>query len=182
MPCAGQQANIILLDTHGIILDALKHVPAQSTSRRSILPGQLYQPLPLPPQRCLVSDLTVEALQQLQAQGSFDAVHLQRLVVGLSPSVPWNWCIVVRGSRRCAGSCCKGCGRALEQGTLTLSLCTTRGGKTPQRSPVDALCRHHYSCSQRSGRRRSVVRAVSGGHHARPPPRHSAKDGPAAAA
>ncbi len=52
----GQQANIILLDTHGIILDALKHVPAQSTSRRSILPGQLYQPLPLPPQRCLVSD------------------------------------------------------------------------------------------------------------------------------
>ena len=81
----GQQANIMLLDTHGIILDALKHVPAQSTSRRSILPGQLYQPRPLPPQRCLVSDLTVEALQQLQAQGIFDAAHLQRLVVGLSP-------------------------------------------------------------------------------------------------
>src|SRR5262245_973406 len=33
----GQQANIMLLDTHGTILDALKYVPAQSTSHRAIL-------------------------------------------------------------------------------------------------------------------------------------------------
>jgi predicted ribosome quality control (RQC) complex YloA/Tae2 family protein len=157
----GQQANIILLDTHDVILDALKYVPAQNASRRSILPGQLYQPLPLPPQRCLVSDLTVEALQQLQVQGIFDATHLQRLVVGLSPvcaielvhrstgepQVCWEWLQELR--------------QQYEQGTLTLTLCTTSEGAkhlsalplthcagtiTAVPSPQDAVAALYESC------------------------------------
>src|SRR5262245_46475614 len=77
----GQQANILLVDADNVILGALKHGPAEGTQRGPILPGQPYHPLPLPPQRCLVSDLTVEALEQLQQQGAFDAEHIQRLVV-----------------------------------------------------------------------------------------------------
>ncbi len=124
----GQQANIILLDTHGIILDALKHVPAQGPSRRAILPGQLYQPLPLPPQRCLVSDLTVEALQQLQAQGIFDATHLQRLVVGLSSVCAMEVVHRSQGEPQVCWELLQELRQHYEQGTLTLSLCTTPEG------------------------------------------------------
>jgi len=124
----GQQANIILLDTHGIILDALKYVPVQSPSRPSILPGQLYQPLPLPPQRCLVSDLTVEALQQLQAQGIFDATHLQRLVVGLSPVCAMELVHRSQGEPQVGWELLQELRQHYEQGTLTLSLCTTPEG------------------------------------------------------
>src|SRR4029450_3930898 len=124
----GQQANIILLDTHGIILDALKHVPAQGPSRRSILPGQLYQPLPLPPQRCLVSDLTVEALQQLQAQGIFDAAHLQRLVGGVWPGCAMELVHRSQGEPQVCWELLQELRQHYEQGTLTLSLCTTPEG------------------------------------------------------
>ena len=124
----GQQANIILLDTHGIILDALKYVPVQSPSRPSILPGQLYQPLPLPPQRCLVSDLTVEALQQLQAQGIFDATHLQRLVVGLAPVCAMELVHRSQGEPQVGWELLQELRQHYEQGTLTLSLCTTPEG------------------------------------------------------
>jgi predicted ribosome quality control (RQC) complex YloA/Tae2 family protein len=124
----GQQANVLLLDTHGVILDALKYVPAQSASRRSILPGQLYQPLPLPPQRCLVSELTVEALQQLQVQGIFDATHLQRLVVGLSPVCAMELVHRSKGEPQVCWELLQELRQQYEQGTLTLTLCTTPEG------------------------------------------------------
>lgn len=81
----GQQANIILVDAHNVILDALRHVPEERGQRGPILPGQPYPPVPLPPQRRRLPDLTVADLHALQQQGAFDAAHLQRLVVGLSP-------------------------------------------------------------------------------------------------
>src|SRR5215510_13518439 len=124
----GQQANVILLDTHGVILDAFKYVPAQSTSRRAILPGQLYQPLPLPPQRCRVSELTVQALQQLQAQGIFDAAHLQRLVVGLSPVCAMELVHRSQGEPQVCWELLQALRQHYDQGTLTLSLCTTPQG------------------------------------------------------
>src|SRR5215471_21839080 len=124
----GQQANIILLDTHGLILDALKYVPAQSPSRRAILPGELYQPLPLPPRRCLVSTLTVEALQQLRVQGIFDALHLQQLVVGLSPVCAMELVHRSQGEPQVCWELLQELRQHYEQGTLTLSLCTTPEG------------------------------------------------------
>jgi predicted ribosome quality control (RQC) complex YloA/Tae2 family protein len=124
----GQQANIILIDTHGIILDALKYVPAQNTSRHAILPGLPYHPLSLPPQRCLVSDLTVEALQHLQAQGIFDATHLQRLVVGLSSVCATELLHRSQGDPQVCWELLQGLRRQYEQGTLTLTLCTTPEG------------------------------------------------------
>jgi predicted ribosome quality control (RQC) complex YloA/Tae2 family protein len=124
----GQQANVMLVDTHGVILDALKHVPAESPSRRPILPGQPYQPLPLSPQRCLVSELTIDALQQLQAQGLFDATHLQRLVVGLAPVCAMELVSRSQGNPQVCWELLQGLRQQYEQGTLTLSLCTTRTG------------------------------------------------------
>jgi predicted ribosome quality control (RQC) complex YloA/Tae2 family protein len=116
----GQQANIMLVDTHGVILEALKHVPAESPARRPILPGQPYQPLSLPPQRFLVSDLTIDALQQLQAQGLFDATHLQRLVVGLAPMCAMELVHRSQGNPRVCWELLQGLRQQYEQGTLTL--------------------------------------------------------------
>jgi predicted ribosome quality control (RQC) complex YloA/Tae2 family protein len=124
----GQQANVLLLDTHGVILDALKYVPAQSASRRSILPGQLYEPLPLPPQRCLVSEITVEALQQLEVQGIFDATHLQRLVVGLSPVCAMELVHRSAGNPQVCWELLQELRQQYEHGTLTLTLCMTPEG------------------------------------------------------
>src|SRR5499426_2238082 len=69
----GGQANIFLLDAHDVILGALKHVPAEDTRRAPVLPGQPYHPVPLPPHRCRISDLTVAAFEPLQQEGTFDA-------------------------------------------------------------------------------------------------------------
>ena len=124
----GQQANVMLVDTHGVILDALQHVPAEGPSRRPVLPGQPYQPLPRPPQRYLVSELSIDALQQLQAQGLFDAPHLQRLVVGLAPVCARELMHRSQGDPQVCWELLQGLRQQYEQGTLTLSLCTTREG------------------------------------------------------
>ncbi len=124
----GQQANIMLLDTHGVILDALKHVPAEGPARRPVLPGQPYQPLPPPPQRFLVPELPIDALHQLQAQGLFDATHLQRLVVGLAPVCAMELVHRSQGNPQVCWELLQGLRQQYEQGTLTLSLCTTRAG------------------------------------------------------
>lgn len=44
----GKSANIILTDGGGVVLDALKHFPAES-SVRAVEPGVLLEPLPTPP-------------------------------------------------------------------------------------------------------------------------------------
>lgn len=81
----GAQANILLVDAEGVIVDALRHVPAQTPQGRSVLPGTPYATRPVPAQRVLLSELTVDHLDCLQAQGAWDAASLNRLVVGLSP-------------------------------------------------------------------------------------------------
>jgi predicted ribosome quality control (RQC) complex YloA/Tae2 family protein len=124
----GQQANILLLDAHDIILGALKHVPAEGTRRGPVLPGQPYRPVPLPPHRCLVSDLTVEALEQLQPQGTFDAAHLQRLVVGLSPVLATELVHRSQGEPQQCWELLQELRQQYEQGTLTLSIYTTPQG------------------------------------------------------
>src|SRR5262249_55623416 len=53
-----QQGNITLVDGQDVILDALKHVSGAGAQHRAVLPGQPYQPVPLPPHRRLLSDLT----------------------------------------------------------------------------------------------------------------------------
>ena len=81
----GAQANVLLVDAQGVIIDALKHVAALTPQSRPALPGTPYAPRVVPPQRVLLSDLTVDHLDELQAQGAWNAASLNRLVVGLSP-------------------------------------------------------------------------------------------------
>lgn len=80
----GAQANVLLVDAEGIIIDALKHVPAPTEQGRSVLPGTPYAPRAVPPHRVLLSALTVDHLDRLQAQEAWNATGLNRLVVGLS--------------------------------------------------------------------------------------------------
>ena len=81
----GSQANVLLVDAEGVIIDALKHVPASTSQIRPMLPGVPYAPRPVPSQRVLLSDLTADHLDCLQAQDAWNAAGLNRLVVGLSP-------------------------------------------------------------------------------------------------
>ena len=78
----GTQANVLLVDAEGVIVDALKHVAAQTPQSRAALPGTPYVPRTVPPQRVLLSDLTVDHLDRLQAQDAWNAASLNRLVVG----------------------------------------------------------------------------------------------------
>jgi predicted ribosome quality control (RQC) complex YloA/Tae2 family protein len=123
-----QQANVILVDGQDVILDALKHVPVAGAQRRPVLPGQPYQPVPLPPQRCLLSDLTAEAVAHLQQQGAFDAQHLQRLVVGLSPVLATELVHRSQGNPQACWELLQGLRQHYEQGTLALSISTTPQG------------------------------------------------------
>src|SRR5262249_44372943 len=124
----GQQANILLLDAHDIILGALKHVPAEGTRRGPILPGQPYHPVPLPPHRCRISDLTVAAFEPLQQEGTFDAAHVQRLVVGLSPVLATELVHRSQGEPQRCWELLQELRQHYEEGTLTLSICTTPQG------------------------------------------------------
>src|SRR5262249_56003689 len=90
--------------------------------------GGAYGCWPPPPQRCLVSDLTVEAVEQLQQQGAFDAVHLQRLVVGLSPVLARELVHRSQGEPQRCWELLQELRQHYEQGTLALSICTTPQG------------------------------------------------------
>ena len=81
----GAQANVLLVDAQGVIIDALKHVAALTPQSRPALPGAPYAPRVVPPQRVLLSDLTVDHLDRLHTQDAWNAASLNRLVVGLSP-------------------------------------------------------------------------------------------------
>ena len=81
----GAQANVLLVDAQGMIIDALKHAAALTPQSRPALPGAPYAPRVVPPQRVLLSDLTVDHLDRLHTQDAWNAASLNRLVVGLSP-------------------------------------------------------------------------------------------------
>jgi predicted ribosome quality control (RQC) complex YloA/Tae2 family protein len=99
-------------------------------------------------------------LQQLQVQGIFDATHLQRLVVGLSPMCAMELVYRSKGETQVCWELLQELRQQYEQGTLTLTLCTTpKGAKhlsalplthcagtiTAVPSPQDAVAALHES-------------------------------------
>jgi predicted ribosome quality control (RQC) complex YloA/Tae2 family protein len=124
----GPQANIMLVDAAGIILDALKHVPATAPHQRPILPGQAYVPLTPPPHRLRLTDVTPEHLQRLQQQGHFDAAHLQRLLLGVSPVLIRELLYRSQGQPQACWELLLQLRQQYNDGTLSLSLCTTTDG------------------------------------------------------
>ena len=81
----GSQANVLLVDAQGIIVDALKHQPGATEESRSILPGMPYASRSVPSHRVLLSDLAADHLVQLREKNEWTAAGLNRLMVGLSP-------------------------------------------------------------------------------------------------
>ena len=81
----GAQANVVLVNAAGVILDALKRTPATTAVDRAMLPGHAYRPRSIPPQRLLVSAVTLAHLQALHQQGQWHTAGLQHLVMGLTP-------------------------------------------------------------------------------------------------
>ena len=124
----GTQANLILIDTADIVLDALRHVVGDATHRRAIVPGQPYQPPLPPPQRRLLPSLTAADLEALCQQGTFDASHLQRLIVGLSPLLSAELCYRSQGDPHRCWTLLQALQHRYAQGTLELSLCTMPDG------------------------------------------------------
>lgn len=120
----GGQANLLLVNAEGMIVDACKHVPAP----RALLPGQPYSPRPLPPQRCLLSDVTVERLQALHTAGALDARGLQRLVVGLPPLLAAEIVHRATGAPERCVALLQELRQHYDQGTLCLWHCTTADG------------------------------------------------------
>jgi predicted ribosome quality control (RQC) complex YloA/Tae2 family protein len=82
----GQRANVLFVNADGVILDALKYTD-DSEPRRPIRPGKLYRPLSTPPQCMLVSDMTLQRLQELYREGRFDIHQIQRLLIGVTPAL-----------------------------------------------------------------------------------------------
>lgn len=125
----GPHANIVLVDAAGVILEALKHVPSDVRHQRAILPGQRYVPLPLPPQRLRLSALTCEHLVQLHQQGTFDGLHLQRLLVGLSPVLATELLHRSQGNPQACWELLQQLRQHYENNTLSLSVCATPDGR-----------------------------------------------------
>lgn len=80
----GTQSNVILVDAHGRVREALKRVSPYAAHHRAILPGQPYQPPGMAPQRLRLSDLTYSHLETLHRQQALDVPHLQHLLIGVS--------------------------------------------------------------------------------------------------
>ena len=125
----GQWANIILIDADSMILDALKYVDPTTRHRRPIRPGERYQPLPQPSQRLLVSDVSLDILQELDQEGRFDVPELQRLLMGIAPVLVTELFHRSRGKPSCFWQRLCQLRRQYEDEKLTLSVATTAEGE-----------------------------------------------------
>ena len=123
---AGAQANLVLVDAAGIVLDALKRVPA--TAPHPCVPGCPYTPAPPPSHRVSLSALTCEHLHHLQQQGKFDASHLQRLILGLSPMLAAELLSRSHADPLVCWELLQRLRHHYEQQTLSLTLCTMPDG------------------------------------------------------
>ena len=125
----GSQANVLLVDDRGIIVDALRHQPGATEQSRSVLPGTPYAPRSVPSHRVLLSDLAVDHLVHLQEKNEWTAAGLNRLMVGLSPLLAAE---LVHRYPDDAGACWKqleALRRDYDNATLPLFDCTAPDGR-----------------------------------------------------
>ncbi len=124
----GPQSNILLVDAHGMILEALKRTAPDASQHRAIGPGYPYQPLPQPAHRRLLPSLTCEDLEHLACQGTFDVAHVQRLVIGLSPLLATELVYRGQGDPHECWALLQQLRHQYDHQTLSLSLCTMPDG------------------------------------------------------
>lgn len=95
----GRHGNVIATDGNLTILESLRHVSAQESSIRPVLPGETYRPLPPPPYRIGLANLDREALwkqlsggneeQGSEGTGEERKRRLQQLI-GLGALLAWE--------------------------------------------------------------------------------------------
>jgi predicted ribosome quality control (RQC) complex YloA/Tae2 family protein len=124
----GAQANVVLVNAAGVIVDALKRTPATTAVDRAMLPGQMYRPRSIPPQRLLVSAVTLAHLQALHQQGQWHTAGLQRLVMGLTPLLAAELLYRSQGDPQQCWELLHRLRQHYEAQTLSLSVCTTPDG------------------------------------------------------
>lgn len=124
----GPHANMVLVDAAGVILDALKHVPPDAKHARPIFPGAPYVPPLQPPQRLLVSTVTLAHLQELQAQGMLDSTHLQRLLIGVSAELAATLLAHSQGEPQQCWELLQQLRHSYDTATLAVSLSATPDG------------------------------------------------------
>jgi len=83
----GRHSNVILVGPDERVLDAVKRVGPQMSSKRQVLPGQPYAPPP-PQAKLSPGDLTEYRLRQILAAAGPDAQAWQALVRGLRGTSP----------------------------------------------------------------------------------------------
>ena len=125
----GPQANVLLVDAKGIIVDALKHQPALTEQNRAVLPGTPYAPRAVPPHRVLLSALAVHHLVHLHEKNEWTAAGLNRLVVGLSPLVAAELVHLYPNDAEACWKQMDALRRDYENGTLPLFHCTAPDGR-----------------------------------------------------
>ena len=95
----GRSANVILLDGDGIILDSLRRVDDDASSRRPVLPGLRYR-LPSVPDR-LFPDALDEAGMETLLRGAPEGASLSDVLIrsttGLSPLLWREMCVRAYG-------------------------------------------------------------------------------------
>jgi len=124
----GSQSNILLVDAAGLILEALKRTAPDAAHPRPASPGQPYQPPPQPQQRRFLPALTLDDLVQQQQQGQFDAAHVQRLIIGLSPLLTAELIYRSQGDPHTCWEFLQQLRHDYDHGTLALSLGTLPDG------------------------------------------------------
>ena len=154
----GAQANILLVDAQGVIIDALKHVAALTPQGRPALPGTPYAPRPVPSQRVLLPDLTVDHLERLHTQDAWNAASLNRLVVGLSPRLAAELVYRHPHDVRACREQLHGLRRDYDNQTLPLFRCTAPDGQ--QHVSVLPL-RHAGYCAEPLADAQAAMAAVS---------------------
>ncbi len=88
----GKHSNLIFTDENGMILDSIKHIPAQVSSVREVLPGREYF---IPTQEGKVNPLTETAegfLQTVRSQPRSAAKAVHGSYTGLSPLIANELC------------------------------------------------------------------------------------------
>lgn len=124
----GRQANVLLLHNQDVILDALTHVQPHAMHHRTILPGHQYHPLPLPSQRLLISDLTLDHLTHLHRQGMLTPAQLHRLLIGVSPVLLTELVYRSQGEPQACWALVQQLRRDYDNSALSLSISTTSEG------------------------------------------------------
>ena len=88
MEIMGRHSNLILVDEHGRVIDAVKRITSEMSRVRPVLPGMPYAPVPAQPRLSILADPPSRILEALRAGPDGElSKALQQVLEGMSPLV-----------------------------------------------------------------------------------------------